>query len=80
MMVIANVFPKLQTLKNLVKQLSKKRRLEHALTVNMLKCPKYFKNFCESLFKMCFNNFERNCLGECLPYCHLKSYMCFLTH
>ena len=26
MMVIANVFPKLRTLKNLVKQLSKKRR------------------------------------------------------
>ena len=53
---------------------------EHTLTVNMWNCPKYFQYLYESLFKMCFNNFERSGLGKCLPYYYLKSYWCFFTH
>ena len=39
--VIANVFSKLQTVKDLVWALSKKVVSEHPSTVNMLKCPKH---------------------------------------
>ena len=44
MIIIANVFPKLQTVKNFVRRLSTKRHSEHALTGNMGKCRKYLRN------------------------------------
>ena len=56
MIVVANVFPKLQTVEILVISLSKKCRSEHALTVNMWKRPKYFPNLHESAFIMLFHH------------------------
>ena len=32
---------------------------EHALTLNMMKCPKCFRNLHESVVIMCFYHFER---------------------
>ena len=44
MVVIANVFPKLQSVKDLVRTLSKKRCLGTSFAVNMLKDPKHLLN------------------------------------
>ena len=58
MIVIANVYPKLQAVKNLVTKLSKRRCFsvsEHALTVNMWKLPSYLRNLHESAFIMIFS-------------------------
>ena len=53
---------------------------EHALRVNMWKCPKYSQNLPEITFIMCDHNFERSSFGKCLPYQSVKSWGCFLTH
>ena len=67
MIVIANVFPILQTIKNLLRSLSKKGYWEQALTVNMWKCPKYLQNLHETTFIMFFHHFERNWSGIVSP-------------
>ena len=79
MTVIANVFPKLQTVKNFVRPPCKKRRLGTHFEHNIWKCPEYFKNLHESMFMMCFYPFGRSWFRKCLPYCYLKSYLCLLT-
>ena len=48
MIVIANVLPKLQTVKGLVRPLSKKPRFRTPFIVNMLKSPKHLWNLHES--------------------------------
>ena len=53
---------------------------EHAFTVDMFKCPKYFQSLFKILLKMYFNSFERSCLGECLPDYSVKFQGCFWTH
>ena len=54
MIFIPTLFGKLQTVKDLVRPLSKKHLSEHALTVNMLKGPKLFENLHESTFIIFF--------------------------
>ena len=65
--VIANVFPKLQSVKILVRPLSKKRYSENALTVNMWKCPKYLRNLPDNKLIMFVHHFERSSFRKCLP-------------
>ena len=52
MIIKANVFPNLQTVKNCLKSAV----LEHALTVNMWKRPKYLWNLHESAFILFFHH------------------------
>ena len=60
MIVIADAFPKLQTVKVFVRPLSKNRRFRKRFAVNMWKCPKYLQNHHESAFIMCFHDFRRS--------------------
>ena len=56
MIVISELFPKLHTVKILVRKLSKKLSVsEKALTVNMWKCLKYFQNLHQRSFMMFFH-------------------------
>ena len=73
--LIANVFPKLQTVKDLVRPLSKKNITvsEHPLTVNMLKGPKDLRNLHESTFIIFFYHSEGKWFQKDLPYWSLKS-------
>ena len=65
--VIANVFLKLQTVKDLVRPLSKRRRF-----TNMLKHPKYLWNLHESAFIMFFHHSEENWFGNTKISSHTK--------
>ena len=56
MIVITNVFPKLQTVNILVKPLSKKRRLRTRFDSEHVKRPKYFRNLHEGTFMTFFIN------------------------
>ena len=61
MMVIANVFPKLQTVNITSSDRSVKTLvLQHALTVNMWQCPKNLQNLHGRTFFMCIHRFERS--------------------
>ena len=66
-MLIANVFPKLQTVKTSSDHSVKRALYEHALTLNMIKSPKYFQNLHESSFIMLYHHFERSWFGVYLP-------------
>ena len=70
--VIANVFSKLQTVKDLVWALSKKVVSERPSTFNMLKCPKHLWNLHESTSITFFDEFEGDWVGKHLPYWGLK--------
>ena len=59
MMVLANVFPKLLTVKILVDHSLKIVVSENALTVNMWKCPKSSRNLYDSTFIMFLHHSER---------------------
>ena len=54
MIVIANVFLKLQTVKTLLRTLSKKRRFRTRFDSQHVKCLKYFRNLHWSTFVMFF--------------------------
>ena len=54
MIVIAHVFPKLQTVKTCLDHSFKSAISEHTLIVNMWKCSKYFQNLNETTFIMLF--------------------------
>ena len=58
MMVIANVFPKLQSVQTCVNNSIKSAVSEHPLTVNMLKGPKHLGNLHEKTFIMFFDHSE----------------------
>ena len=58
-MVLANVFPKLLTVKILVDHSLKIVVSENALTVNMWKCPKSSRNLYDSTFIMFLHHSER---------------------
>ena len=53
---------------------------ELALTVNMWKLPKYLPNLHESTFIVFFHHSRGSWFQKYLPYCHVNSSMCFLTH
>ena len=59
MIVVANVSSILQTVKNLLGPFPKKGVLEHVLTVNMWKRPKYLRHLSESAFTMFLHNSRR---------------------
>ena len=67
MIVIANVFPKLQTVKVLPRPLSRSVVSEDALTVNMWKPSKNLWNLHESAFIMFFGHSQGSWFGKCLP-------------
>ena len=67
MIVIANVFPKLETVKIFVRAASKSAASEQALTVNMWKRPKYLWNLNDSAFVMFFHQFTGRWFGKFLP-------------
>ena len=58
--VIANVFPKLQTVKKLVRPISEKRRSKHPSIVNMLKGNKHLWNLHESTLIIFSINLREN--------------------
>ena len=60
MMLIGNAFPKLETVKDLVRPLSEKHVSKHALTVNILKDPKPLWKLYESTFIILFYQPEKN--------------------
>ena len=67
MIVIANVFPKLQTVKILVRPLSKKRRFRTRFDSQHVKRPKYLLNLHESVFIMFSHDSQRSWFLKCLP-------------
>ena len=66
--VIANVFPKLQTIKTLVDHSLKSIVSEHPLAVNMLKGSKHLWNLHETNFIIFFDQSEKKWLAKYLPY------------
>ena len=83
MIVIAHVFPKIQTVKDLVKPLSWKLRFRtsfHSQGIKVLMGSKQLWNLHESTFIKYFNTSEKKWFGKNLPYWNLKSYGSFLTH
>ena len=72
MILIANVFPKLQTVKPWVDQSVKSAVSEHPLAVNTLKGPKQLWNLHESNFIIFFDHSEVKWLRKYLPYLTLK--------
>ena len=61
MIVIADAFPKLQTVEVLVRPYLNSAVSEHALTVNMRKRAKSFPNPHESAFVMYFHHSQGSC-------------------
>ena len=72
MNVIANVYPKLQSVKTWVNDSIKSAVSEHPLTVNMLKGPKHLGNLHEKTFIIFFDHSEGKWLENDLPYWTLK--------
>ena len=65
--VLANVFPKLQTVKNFLEHSLKGAVSEHALRVNMWKRPIYLRNLHESPFIIFSHHSHWSWVGKCLP-------------
>ena len=66
MTLVPYVFPKVQTLKDLIRQMSKNPILEHPSTVNMLENPKHLSNLPESTFLRFLHDCGRNRVVKCL--------------
>ena len=67
MTVIATLFLKLQTVKDLVRPLLKNTVSENPLALNVLKGTKLFKNLSEGTFITFFHHSERSSFGKYLP-------------
>ena len=78
--VIANVFPKLQIVKDLVRPLSKKRRFRNSFDSEDVKGSKRLVKSAGELFYYIFYHSEGTWFGKIRPYCSLKSLSCLLTH
>ena len=78
--VIANVFARLQTVKTWVDYSLKSAFLEHPLAVKILMGHKHLWNMHERTFIRFFDQSEVKWLWKYLPYWTLKSYGCLLTH
>ena len=68
MIVIANVFARLQTVKTWVDHSLKSVVSEHPWAVNTLKGPKHLWNLHESTFIIFFDHSDEKLLGNYLPY------------
>ena len=68
MIVVANIFPKLKTVKTSLDHSLKTAVSGHPLDVNMLKGPKNLCNLHESTFIIFSDHFERKWLRKNLPY------------
>ena len=66
MIVIANVFPKLQTVKNLLGPLSKKRGFRRHFDSQHVKASE-IQNIHDSTFNMFFHHSQGSLFGKCLP-------------
>ena len=69
MVVIGNVFPKLQTVKNFVRPLCKKQRFGTRLDSQHGKVTRILAESHESTFIMFFHHSERSWFGKCLSRC-----------
>ena len=66
MMVIANVLPKLQTVKGFVRKLSQGHRFRTGLALNTWKRRKCLLNFSQSALIMFFHHSQASWFGKCL--------------
>ena len=73
LIMIANVFPKLRTLKTWLAHSLERAVWEHPLAVNMLKGPKHLWNLHESTFVIFLYHSDGTWFGKHLPYWTLKS-------
>ena len=73
MIVIANVFPKLQTVKIFVRKLSKEHRFMIGFGTQHVKAFQMFAESPPEQFYHVFYNSQGSCLGKCLPQCQTKS-------
>ena len=67
MIVLADVFPKLQTVKNFLRTLSKKRRLRTRIDSQHVKASQMLGNLHESAFIMFFHHSHGRWFGKFLP-------------
>ena len=65
--VIATLFRKLETVKDLVRPLLKNTVSENPMTFKMLKGTKLLQNLHEDTFITFFHHSERTSFGKCLP-------------
>ena len=80
MTLIANVFPKLQTVRVLVRPLSKKLRFRKSFDSHYVKMSQILLKSAWENFIIFFHHSERKWFGKYLPYWNLKSQGCFLTY
>ena len=78
--VRANLFPKLQTVKDLVRPLSKKRRFRRSFDNQHVKGSQTLVTSPLENFYRIFSSRSGNWFGKYLPYRSLKSWGCLLTH
>ena len=67
MIIIATLFRKLETVKDLVRPLLKNTVSENPMTFKMLKGTKLLQNLHEDTFITFFHHSERTSFGKCLP-------------
>ena len=67
MIIIATLFRKLETVKDLVRPLLKNTVSENPMTFKMLKGTKPLQNLHEDTFITFFHHSERTSFGKCLP-------------
>ena len=67
MIVIANVFPKLQTVKNFVRTFSKKHGFRQHFDSEHVKASKYLQNLHESTFIIFFSSFSGKLIWKTSP-------------
>ena len=67
MIVLADVFPKLQTVKNFLRTLSKKHRLRTRIDSQHVKASQMLGNLHESAFTMFFHHSHGRWFGKFLP-------------
>ena len=67
MIIIATLFRKLETVKDLVRPLLKNTVSENPMTFKMLKGTKLLQNLHEDTFITFFHHSERTSFGKCIP-------------
>ena len=80
MMVIANLFPKLETVENLIRTLSKKPRFRTRFDSQHLKVCQILAKSPWELFYHVFHHSQGSWFWKCIPKNYVKSSRCWLTH
>ena len=80
MTLIAHVFPKLWTGKEVLDKCLKSAVSENPATANMLNGVKYCWNLYDSTFTIFFNPSDRDWVQKYLSYWYKKSWNCLFTH